>query len=39
MTNRELAEVIYNLMLEIKKSIEALKEWQEENKRNKGVAA
>ena len=30
MTNRELAEVIYNLTLEIQKSLEALKKWKEE---------
>ena len=32
MTNRELAEIIYNLTIEIRKSIQALKEWQEEVK-------
>ena len=30
MTNRELAEIIYNLTIEIQKSIKVLKEWQEE---------
>lgn len=32
MTNRELAEIIYNLTIEINKSIKALKKWKDEVK-------